>query len=211
MARDPGVSPAAGRTPRARDPDRAEQVVAAALRLFREKGYHATSMQDIAEAVGLYKGSLYHYIRCKEDLLVYAFERAMAALLSQTEGIAQDTRLTPAEQLRHAIRAHVQAVAEHLDALTVYLHEWRVLDGESAATVAKQRERYAALLGDIIQRGVRAGELQAADVRLATLGVLGTCNWLYHWYSPTGRLQPEQIADAFADLLLDGLRRRPSG
>ncbi len=195
----------------ARDPRptaREEQITRAALRLFRQKGYHATSMQDIADAVGLYKGSLYHYIGGKEELLVRAFERAMAALLSEIERIAAEPRVPPAEQLRRAIRAHVAAVAENLDALTVYLHEWRSLAGGSAAKVAAQRDRYAALLGEIIGRGVRAGVFRATDVRVATLGVLGMCNWLYHWYSPAGRLAPREIADCFADLILDGLRAR---
>src|SRR5437764_15052305 len=105
--------------------ERGEQVYAAALRLFREKGYHATSMQDIALAVGLYKGSLYHYIGGKEDLLVQVFERAMGALLADVERIAADTSLRPSGQLRLVVQAHVRCVSENLDALTVYLHEFR--------------------------------------------------------------------------------------
>src|SRR5438105_15867742 len=126
--------------------DRAEQVYAAALRLFREKGYHATSMQDIAVAVGLYKGSLYHYIGGKEDLLVEVFERGMGALLADVERIADDTALAPSAQLRRVIQAHVEAVANNLDALTVYLHEWRALAGEALARVRAQRERYVSLI-----------------------------------------------------------------
>src|SRR5437764_15224239 len=104
--------------------ERGEQVYAAALRLFREKGYHATSMQDIAAAVGLYKGSLYHYIGGKEDLLVLVFERAMGSLLADVERIVADTSLGPSAQLRLIVHAHVTCVSENLDALTVYLHEF---------------------------------------------------------------------------------------
>src|SRR5687768_12521727 len=113
------------RTPNPRE--RSEQVYAAALRLFREKGYHATSMQDIAAAVGLYKGSLYHYIGSKEELLVEVFERGMGTILRDVERIASEASLSPSQQLRHVIRAHVCAVAENLDTLTVYFHEWRSL------------------------------------------------------------------------------------
>jgi AcrR family transcriptional regulator len=186
---------------------REEQVYAAALRLFREKGYHATSMQDIAEAVGLYKGSLYHYIGGKEDLLARVFERALGSLLAELEQIASDTSLEPAAQVREVIRAHVSAVADNLDALTVYFHEWRALAGDSLATVHAQRERYASLVNEIVGRGVRLGEFQVPDVRIATLGVLGMCNWLCQWYQPNGRLGPAEIADHFANLVLDGLRR----
>src|SRR5438105_10727946 len=107
--------------------ERGEEVYAAALRLFMEKGYHATSMQDIAAAVGLYKGSLYHYIGSKEDLLVQVFERAMTGLVRDAEHIATDLALRPSEQLRRIVTLHVEAVATNLDALTVYLHEFRAL------------------------------------------------------------------------------------
>ena len=197
MARRNGLSP----QPR----ERSEQLYAAALRLFREKGYHATSMQDIADALGLYKGSLYHYIGSKEDLLARVFERAMAALLVEAERIAADTAARPSAQLRQVIRAHVEAVANNLDALTVYLHEWRTLAGESLDNVRAQRERYTQLVSDIVGRGVRAGEFRAPDVRIVTLGLLGMCNWVYEWYRPGGRLSPSEIGDRFADLVLDGL------
>src|SRR5919204_4976264 len=95
--------------------ERSEQVYAEALRLFSEKGYHATSMQDIASAVGVYKGSLYHYIGSKEDLLVRVFERGMGALLAEVERIAADTASAPNTQLRRIVEAHVAAVANNLD------------------------------------------------------------------------------------------------
>jgi AcrR family transcriptional regulator len=197
MARRNGLSPA----PR----ERAEEVYAAALRLFREKGYHATSMQDIAQAVGLYKGSLYHYIGGKEDLLAQVFERGMGSLLDDVERIASDTSLRPSTQLRLIVAAHVSAVAENLDALTVYLHEFRALAGDSMATVQAQRERYTRLVSDIVSRGVQLGELRTPDVGIATLGLIGMCNWICQWYRPGGRLGPAEIGNYFADLVLDGL------
>jgi TetR/AcrR family transcriptional regulator, cholesterol catabolism regulator len=190
--------------------ERAEEVYAAALRLFREKGYHATSMQDIAEAVGLYKGSLYHYIGGKQDLLVQVFERALGGLLDEVEHIAADESLRPSQQLRLVIVAHVQAVASNLDALTVYLHEFRALAGEALDRVRQQRERYRILLERVIERGVRTGELATDDVDIVTLGVLGMCNWIVQWYRPGGRLNAEEIGQRFADLVLGGLYLDPS-
>jgi AcrR family transcriptional regulator len=188
--------------------ERAEEVYAAALRLFRAKGYHATSMQDIADAVGLYKGSLYHYIGSKEDLLVEVFERAMGALLIDVERIAADPGLTPRDQLRLVIEAHVAAVADNLDALTVYLHDFRALGDAGLAGVGRQRERYTQLITDIVARGVADGELATGEVRLATLGLIGMCNWVCEWYRPDGRLSAREIGRFFADLLLDGLGQR---
>src|SRR3954453_20005615 len=92
---------------------REDQVRAVALRLFKEKGYHATSMRDIAAEVGINKGSLYSYIRSKEDLLIPFFERAMGLLLAEIETISADASLTPTERLKRAIKAHILNVTEN--------------------------------------------------------------------------------------------------
>ena len=197
---------AAGGSSRKRD----AEVYAAALRLFTEKGYHATSMQDIAAAVGLYKGSLYHYIGSKEELLARVFERGMGSLLDEVEAIAADTSVAASRQLRLILRAHVAAVADNREALTVYLHEFRALAGETLDRVREQRERYRRLLESVVERGVRSGEFASTDVAIATLGVLGMCNWIVQWYRPGGRLGARQIADHFAELLLRGLYSEPS-
>ena len=195
----------AGAPPR----ERAEEVYAAALRLFTEKGYHATSMQDIAAAVGLYKGSLYHYIGSKEDLLVQVFERAMGSLLNDIESIVSDTSLNATEQLRQLMHAHVCAVAANREALTVYLHDFRALAGEALVRVRQQRERYRALVEQVIRRGVEGGELRTPDIGIDTLAVLGMCNWVVQWYRPDGRLNPAHIADRFSELVLEGLYLEP--
>lgn len=181
------------------------QVRAAALRLFRDKGYHATSMRDIAEAVGINKGSLYSYIRSKEDLLIPFFERALSPLVVEMEALSADASLTPTERLRRILKAHILNVAENLDILTVYLSEWRQLTADSLSTVRGQRERYAALFLAIIEDGQRQGEFRAIDSRITALGMIGMCNYLFRWYRTDGRLEPAQIADVLTDLLLRGV------
>jgi TetR/AcrR family transcriptional regulator, cholesterol catabolism regulator len=185
---------------------REDQVRAAALRLFKEKGYHATSMRDIATAVGINKGSLYSYIHSKEDLLIPVFERAMGVLLEQIEQITADGSLTPTERLKRAIHAHVLAVANNLDVLTVYLSEWRQLATESLATNRSQRERYAELFHQILRDGVAAGEFRAMDTRIVMLGMIGMSNYLFRWYRPDGRLTPTQVADELIELVMQGVR-----
>jgi TetR/AcrR family transcriptional regulator, cholesterol catabolism regulator len=185
---------------------REDQVRAAALRLFKAKGYHATSMRDIASEVGINKGSLYSYIRSKEDLLTPLFERAMGVLLAQLEDISADSSLGPTERLKQAIHAHVTAVADNLDVLTVYLSEWRQLNSESLATVRGQRERYADLFLRVLQDGVQSGEFRPMDTRIVMLGMIGMCNYLFRWYRPDGRLTPDQIADALIEMVMQGVR-----
>jgi AcrR family transcriptional regulator len=185
---------------------REDQVRAAALRLFKEKGYHATSMRDIASEVGINKGSLYSYIRSKEDLLIPVFEQAMAVLLAQIEQVTADTSLGPTDRLQRAIHAHVTAVADNLDVLTVYLSEWRQLAAESLTTVRLHRERYAALFLQILQDGVESGEFRTMDTRIVMLGMIGMCNYLFRWYRPDGRLVPDQIADELIEMVMRGVR-----
>jgi len=185
---------------------REDQVRAAALRLFKEKGYHATSMRDIASEVGINKGSLYSYIRSKEDLLIPVFEQAMGVLTAQIEQITADASLQPTDRLRRALHAHVTAVADNLDILTVYLSEWRQLETDSLTTVRRQRERYAALFLHILQDGVDAGEFRPMDTRIVMLGMIGMCNYLFRWYRPDGRLVPDQIADEWIEMVMRGVR-----
>ena len=184
-----------------------EKIFAEAVRIFREKGYHATSVQDIADAVGLQKGSLYHYISSKEELLYKIFERSTGALTQELESIiASDD--SPTNKLHRAIEAHLTALCEQLDTYTVYLSERRALSGRTHTRVRAEGERHARLLERIIQEGIATKDFRAVDSKMAAHAILGMCNWLYQWYSPAGRLTPHEIAVIFSDLVVDGLARR---
>lgn len=196
---------AAGRAAEAANKD--EQIYAEAVRIFKQKGYHATSVQDIATAVGLQKGSLYHYISSKEDLLSQIFERGTGAMTEHLQDIlASDA--PPPEKLRRAMRAHVNALCDQLDMYTVYLTERRMLSGRIQNKVRAEAERHARLLEQILQQGVRSGDFRAVDAKMTAHAILGMCNWMYQWYSPGGRLSPSDIADLFANLMLQGLTDR---
>jgi AcrR family transcriptional regulator len=129
-------------------------------------------------------------------------------LLAQIEEICADASLGPTERLRRAIHAHVTAVADNLETLTVYLSEWRQLAADSLTTVREQRERYAELFLGILEDGVSCGEFRPMDTRIALLGIIGMCNYLFRWYRPDGRLTPEQIAAELCAMVLDGVRGR---
>src|SRR5206468_2609232 len=112
----------------------------------------------------------------------------------------------PTERLQRAIHAHVIAVADNLDVLTVYLSEWRQLGADSLTTVRIQRERYAVLFRQILEDGVRSGEFRAMDTRIVMLGMIGMCNYLFRWYRPDGRLTPDQVADELIEMVMAGVR-----
>lgn len=187
--------------------DMREKIFAEAVKMFRQKGYHAASMQNIADAVGLQKGSLYHYIASKEELLFKIFERSTGALTQQLEDIIA-SKDSPVEKLRRAIEAHLIALCEQLDIYSVYLSERRALSGRSHTKVRAEAEKHARLLEKILQQGIERKDFRALDTKMVSLGILGMCNWLYQWYSPEGRLSPQEISVIFTELVVSGLTRK---
>ena len=189
---------------RAKTPRRTE-LVAAAARLFSERGYHGTSMQHLAEALGLQRGSLYAHIGSKEDLLLDVVEEGATRFLERGEGAAHMQALAPV-RLRRFLIGHIRTAVEHLDAATVFLNEWRYLSPELRAVVQAKRDRYEGLVREIIEDGIREGAFRSGiDVPLAARLVLSAGNWMYAWYRPGGELGPADIGERFADLIVTGL------
>lgn len=190
---------------RAATPREAE-ILAAAARMFREKGYHGTSVRDIAESVGLLKGSLYHYIRSKEELLARLFEGALEDTVRELETIARGEGGSAA-RLRGMVKAYVASITDNRDAVALYLREWRSLPGPDLGRVRGQRRAMRALFEDVIAEGVKRGELARGDAKVATLAILGMCNWLYEWYRPHGRLRAAQLAEELAERAVRSVSR----
>lgn len=183
---------------------RKEQILAAARQLFSEKGYHGTTIRDIAEASGILSGSLYAHIASKEDLLFAITNEGADAFLAALEPIAAGPG-DPADKLRRGLIAHARVVADHLDAAKVFFHEWRALTDERRAVIQEKRDRYEAMWAAILEEGIRSGAFKPVNAKFARLLILSAANWLYQWYNPAGPLSPETIAEQFANLLLQGL------
>ena len=193
-------------TSRAATTPREEEILAAAARIFREKGYHGTSVRDIAESVGLLKGSLYHYIRSKDELLSRLFEGALRDTIRELETIAaRDARASA--RLRDMVTVYVRSVTENLDAVSLYLREWRSLPAPELSRVRTRRRAMRSLFEDVIAEGIRAREFAAQDAKVAALAILGMCNWLYEWYRPRGRLGAADLATAIAEQALRSVKR----
>lgn len=186
---------------------RRDQLVRLAAERFAERGYHATSIREIAEAAGILPGSLYAHIRSKEDLLYDIVTGAAAQFLAGVEAIAEGP-WPPADKLRRAMRAHVHVVATHRESSRVFLEDWKALDEPRRGEVRALRDRYESLWDAIIREGIRRRAFRGVDPRFARLLVLSAASWTYTWYDPAGPLQPDEIADRFTDLLLEGLARR---
>lgn len=186
---------------------RRAQIFQAARTLFREKGYHATTIRDIAELSGVLSGSLYAHIRTKEDLLFEItndvanhFVRNMEAITSSPDN--------PTVKFRRALAAHIEVVAEHMDAATIFSHEWRALVGERRQVIQAKRDRYEQLWADILDEGVATGAFYGGDTRFSRVMALSVANWVYQWYNPHGPLSAREVSDRMADVLLRGLEKK---
>jgi AcrR family transcriptional regulator len=183
---------------------RRDQMLDAAAELFSSRGYHGTSIRDIAAATGILPGSLYAHIRSKEDLLYDIVVRAAEQFLTGLR-IVVDGAGSPEEKLEKAMRSHVGVVAHAREEARVFLEEWQALQEPRRSEVRELRDAYEALWDGLIREGIDSGRLRDVDPTLARLLVLSAANWTYTWYDPAGPLSPDEIADRFTDLLLDGL------
>lgn len=180
------------------------EILEAAARLFEQKGYHATSVQDIADEVGLQKASLYHYIQSKDDLLTEIALEAITSQNARLEAIAGAAE-PASRRLARAITEHVRAMAKNRATFTIYLREQHAISEREQARVLEASDRYAHLLEGIVADGIASGEFRGVDPKAATMAILGACNYLYRWYSPAGRLGPDAVAQEFTALFLRGL------
>ncbi len=182
---------------------RRSELTREAARLFAEKGYHGTSIGDLADAMGVQKASLYHHLASKADLLWDVARDGAAAFHAELDGI--DERLPAIEKLRLALRAHLRVVSEQLDIATVFVREWRYLEGERRDEFIAERRRYEERIRALFREGVEQSELRTdLDVGVAALVFLSAANWAYTWLQP-GR-DTDDLADRFFELLVDGMR-----
>ena len=181
-----------------------EGILQAAARIFSEKGYHATSMQDIADAVDLQKASLYHHFSSKQEILVEILDQAFDLINNRLE-VVRAQPLSADGKLRQAMVSYLQTIAENQSLAAVLLLELRSLDPELKARQASRREKFDGVWRELIIEGKQQGIFNNVDPSLAGRAILGVMNWTVTWYRQDGPRSAKDIAERFADLLLDGL------
>lgn len=197
---------AAARTPRGGQ-RRREELLEVACRIFAEKGFDGAALQDIADEFGVLKGSLFHYIQSKDELLYEIIEGvytgAQAAVWSKA---VQD--LPAVERLRCVITAYVEYISHHLDEVTVWLHDFKALPEQQRESIRRYEERDRRQLLELIRQAQAEGGIRPdVDPSLASLALLGTMNWVHRWFQPR-RVTAREIGDSFADYFLQGLAPR---
>ncbi len=184
------------------------EILETAARMFQARGFGATSIRDIAQAAGVQKAAIYHYVRNKEELLRRIFSETAAELNRFLEELLGAPMSNP-ERLRQAIHTYLTFVVGRGAAITVAFRDARGMSAEHREWLGKISQIHMQLWDRIIQAGMATGEFRAVEARMASFAILGACSWMHAWYSPKGPLSAEEIARIFADLFMAGLASQP--
>jgi TetR/AcrR family transcriptional regulator, cholesterol catabolism regulator len=205
---DAGKGTGKGKTKAGRVRER--EIDEAAVDIFHAVGYSAASVDDVAAAVGILKGSLYYYMDSKEDLLRRIVEDVHVNVEEiMRESLAQ-TDLSPLERLATYIRAQVDYNARNIKRVRVYYHDYEQLSPERIASVRKSRRTNEELIVNLIRDAKSAGEVgDWVSEQLAGKTAFATITWMYTWYKPGGRISSKELGDFCATFVINGLRGGP--
>lgn len=185
---------------------RRAEILHAALIAFRESGYHATTLDDIAERLGVRKTALYHYFPDKESIL-YECHRESLAEIERLLREASSCCDKASERLGYLIREHVRVMTDTLEGSPLAF-EVPALSPERRAEIVAARDRYERTLRKFIVQGIKDGEFREVDPKLAVFAILGAINWIARWYRPEGAVHAPELGAQFADYLVGGLMCR---
>jgi AcrR family transcriptional regulator len=178
----------------------------AAADLFFRKGYGNTSVQDVADEVGILKGSLYYYIDSKDDLLARLIEETQSKNLEIVDEVEALTDLGPLDRLRLYLERQVTYNAANINRITVYYRDMDHLPPERRKTLMAGRRRFTNFVTNLIEEARDAGEIGPdVNARLMTFCAFATTNWMYTWYRPQGPVKAADMARTFAEFVIAGL------
>jgi AcrR family transcriptional regulator len=183
-----------GRVPR-------EEILQRASLLFHERGYGATSIRDIAEAVGLSSSTMYHHFANKQDVLHAIVSRFMSDFVDATVPVLRDTALTPAERIRRIVRIHIELSDDRRPELLIGNPIRYALNPAQREHGIRMQLAYHDAVRDTIAEGVQAGEFTVADAELTTMAMLDMLNGIREWYSPAGRLARDEVVARYTNLV----------
>jgi len=186
-----------------------DEILEAAAQIISQKGYHAASMQDIAQAVNLQKASLYHHVSSKQEILMILLNRGLDLLTERLEAVVVQP-VSADEKLRQAMSTYLQTLAEYESLSAVLLLEHRSLEPDLHDLHIPRRDRFERIWRDVIQEGMDQGVFACDSPSIAARAVLGVMNWTITWYRHNGPLSAGEIGTEFADLFLQGLLVRSS-
>lgn len=200
-------APAQGKrsTSRPRGNGRREQIIDVATGLFRQKGYHATSLDDIADAIGFTKPAIYYYFKSKDDILFAIIDDIVDQGLRRIQAVAS-REASATERMHDLLVENTRVILENLNANTVFYNERGLLSAEHERAIRARERGYTKIVEDLYVEGVENGEFIDVDPHIATSTLLGASIWSYRWFDPEGELSIDEIAEGIARILLEGYR-----
>lgn len=191
--------------PQIRKPEKKEQIKEAAARLFRDKGYSATSMRDLAEAVSLKASSLYNHISSKEEILrEICFENAHRFRTGMEE--VEHSQSTATAKVEALLRLHVRTAMEDATSVTAFNDEWRHLNEPFLSEFKSLRKDYEQRFRLILQAGMEEGEFRQMDPNIALYTLFSSVRWVYDWFQPGRPLTAANVEDELTAFILQALR-----
>jgi TetR/AcrR family transcriptional regulator, cholesterol catabolism regulator len=192
-----------GKARRNNESNRREELLRVCARLFREKGFDATTVRDISTAAGMHSGSPFYHFRTKQEMLVAVMEQGLTEGLRRAE-LVMALDLAAEQKLERMIRVQLGIILEDdNDFIPVLLYDWRALDAASRRRIVAIKDRYDALWQSLIDELARARRIPG-DAKLARLLLLGAVNWAGQWFRPDGGLTLDQVAAETVRLFLHG-------
>lgn len=185
-----------------------EAVLQQAVTDFNQKGFHATSLEDIAHSLGLTKAALYHYFPNKHALLRASFDRALGVAFEGLEK-AQNTGGSALEILGNTLKYYLRASLDDLSCCVVLTEQNALLPKDQEEVVAS-RDRFESALRDLVEKGMKDGSIVPCNSKLAVFALLGSVNWVPKWFSSNGQWQDYQVAEALVDVLCRSLAKNPT-
>ncbi len=185
-----------------------ESILAAAVQLFAEYGYHAAPLRDIARIAGIQAASIYHHYPNKQSLLTEIMETYMQRLNSQLEHILHEYD-DPGERLQRAVANHVQLHTTYKAEFFIIDTEIRSLEGMSRARIISLRDTYDALLQELLRDGMQRGVFRQSDVKVTSYAIIAMCTEVATWFRPGGRLTVQQVVDIYCQMIMQGLLLHP--
>jgi TetR/AcrR family transcriptional regulator, cholesterol catabolism regulator len=181
---------------------RKDEVIRVAARLFAAKGYHATTLDEIAEEMGVTKPALYYYVASKGDILQTIINRVMEPM-EQVSKVGQ-SNLQPKEKMEKIIQMLVQFATERKETTLLAFEQANILPKRNQDALKRRQKEVERVVEQTLKDGVEQGCFNVNDVRMTCFAILSVSNWLYRWYQPGGNLTPTEIADKFIKLLEHG-------
>ena len=189
--------------------NRRAEIIEIAAKLFKIKGFTATTMRDIAEQVGMEAASMYNHIKSKDEILQAICFKISNEYISQLNAIENQIK-SPVEKIKEFIRLHVRIIITDIDSISVANNEWKHLSEEALTVFKDARRDYEQRFAKLIEAGITAGELQPINISVALFTILSAVRWVELWYKNDREISPEILEENIISLLMNGLQKHVS-